>query len=197
MAYGVNKKVNETQGTSFSAPLITGFAACAWQAKPDLTNWELLKEIEHSGDLYPYFDYAHGYGVPQASHFLSAKNTRYTAADSVFSVKIDENSITVVVRDDFLPADSLFAEEIPLEKVAIKIQERLRHDQHEQIDREHPFKKQELFYYHIENDLNYLDEFSVVAVNENPVLQLDIEGLKGKTVRFHFRGVTNELKLKK
>jgi len=197
MAYGVNKKVNETQGTSFSAPLITGFAACAWQAKPDLTNWELLKEIEKSGDLYPYFDYAHGYGVPQASHFMSAKNTRYTAADSVFSVKIDENSITVAVRDDFLPTDSLFAEELPLEKVAIKIQERLRHDRHEQIDREHPFEKQELFYYHIENDSNYLDEFSVISVDENPILQLDIEDLKGKTVRFHYRGVTKELKLNK
>jgi len=197
MAYGVNKKVNETQGTSFSAPLITGFAACAWEAKPDLTNWELLKEIEKSGDLYPYFDYAHGYGVPQASHFMSAKNTQHTAADSVFSVKMDGNLVTVAVRNDFLPVDSLFAEELPLGKVAIKIQERLRHDRHEQIDREHPFAKQELFYYHIENDSNYLDEFSVVSVDENPILQLDIEDLKGKTVRFHYRGVTEELKLKK
>jgi hypothetical protein len=197
IAYGANRKVNETQGTSFSAPLISGFAACAWQANPDLTNWELLKEIEKSGDLYPYFDYAHGYGVPQAIHFLGEKNIRIAETDSIFNVKIDENSVTVVIDDAYLPVDSLFAEEIPHERVAIKIQERLKHDPHEQIDGEHPFEKHELFYYHIENDSNYLDEFSVVSVNENPILRLDVEDLKGKTVRFHYRGVTKELKLKR
>ena len=56
-------------GTSFSSPLTAGFAACAWQTRRDLTALQMKEEIEKSGDLYPYFDYAYGYGVPQAAYF--------------------------------------------------------------------------------------------------------------------------------
>ena len=56
-------------GTSFSSPLTAGFCACAWQTKRDLTALQMKEEIEKSGDLYPYFDYAFGYGVPQAAYF--------------------------------------------------------------------------------------------------------------------------------
>ncbi len=62
-----------TQGTSFSCPLVAGFAACAWQAHPELKAMELKRDIERSADMYPYFDYAYGYGVPQASYFLYPK----------------------------------------------------------------------------------------------------------------------------
>ncbi|TVQ76470.1 MAG: hypothetical protein EA358_09305 [Flavobacteriales bacterium] len=53
-------------GTSFAAPLVTGFAACLMQAFPEETNMEIMRRIERSGSLYPFFDYAHGYGIPQA-----------------------------------------------------------------------------------------------------------------------------------
>ena len=56
-------------GTSFSSPLTAGFCACAWQTKRDLTAMQMKAEIEKSADLYPYFDYAYGYGVPQAAYF--------------------------------------------------------------------------------------------------------------------------------
>ncbi len=56
-------------GTSFSCPLVAGFAACAWQASPGKTAMQMFHEIERSADLYPYCDYAFGYGVPQASYF--------------------------------------------------------------------------------------------------------------------------------
>lgn len=58
-------------GTSFSCPLTSGFVACAWQTRPGLTAMQMKEEIEKSADLYPYYDYAFGYGVPQASYFLS------------------------------------------------------------------------------------------------------------------------------
>lgn len=57
-------------GTSFASPLIAGFAACAWQANPTLTNMELFELIEQSGQLYPYYDYSMGYGLPQASKVI-------------------------------------------------------------------------------------------------------------------------------
>lgn len=61
-------------GTSFSAPLTTGFVACVLQLLRDSkpTAMEVKRLIEYSGDLYPYYDYAFGYGVPQASYFVDS-----------------------------------------------------------------------------------------------------------------------------
>lgn len=56
-------------GTSFSCPLVAGFAACAWQMNRDKTAMQMFDLIQRSADLYPYCDYAFGYGVPQASFF--------------------------------------------------------------------------------------------------------------------------------
>ena len=69
VANPANDKFTDAYGTSFSSPLTAGFAACAWQAKRDLTALQMKAEIEKSADLYPYFDYAFGYGVPQAAYF--------------------------------------------------------------------------------------------------------------------------------
>lgn len=64
-----NDNYHYVDGTSFSCPLVAGFAACALQAKPGMTAMQLFHEIEKSADLYPYCDYAYGYGVPQADYF--------------------------------------------------------------------------------------------------------------------------------
>lgn len=64
-----NDKFTDAYGTSFSSPLTAGFCACAWQTRRDLTAMQIKAEIEKSADLYPYFDYAFGYGVPQAAYF--------------------------------------------------------------------------------------------------------------------------------
>lgn len=58
-------------GTSLSAPVITGFAACVMQANPKLTNREVMDIIEKSSHLYPYGNNYVGYGVPQASRALA------------------------------------------------------------------------------------------------------------------------------
>ena len=70
---GSNERFQAVDGTSFSCPLVAGFAACALQACPGLTAMQLFHEIEKSADLYPYFDYAFGYGVPQASYFCNKR----------------------------------------------------------------------------------------------------------------------------
>lgn len=56
-------------GTSFASPLMAGFAACMMQKYPEVKNMELFGLLEKSGHLYPYFDYAHGYGIPHPSRF--------------------------------------------------------------------------------------------------------------------------------
>lgn len=53
-------------GTSFSAPLITGLAAVLWQAHPTLTAQQLLKVLQKSGHQAANPDSLLGYGVPTA-----------------------------------------------------------------------------------------------------------------------------------
>lgn len=67
--------IKKGYGTSYSTPLISGFAACVWQMNRAKTSMEIFHLIEESAHLYPYFDYAHGYGIPQASFFFEGKKT--------------------------------------------------------------------------------------------------------------------------
>ena len=95
--------VSETQGTSFSSPLTAGFAACAWQANRSWTNMELFHELEKGSDLYPYCDYAHGYGVPQASYFLDkAEEVSPTITLEKFEseIKVTIMSPSLTIRED-------------------------------------------------------------------------------------------------
>ena len=90
------KKLSKLQGTSFSTPLISGFTACVKQLYPELSNMELFAEIEKSANLYPYYDYAHGYGTPQAGYFLEEKAcdsleiVQFQLSDNILKVRINE-----------------------------------------------------------------------------------------------------------
>ncbi len=90
------KKLQDVFGTSFATPLTTGFVACAWQMRKNLTNMQLFKEIEKSGNLYPYFDYAHGYGIPQASYFIKVNQT---VSEQTFHFQSDGSSLKVIIDD--------------------------------------------------------------------------------------------------
>lgn len=57
-------------GTSFSAPFITGLIACMLERKPDLTNVEVKDILERSGHLYPYGNNYIGFGLPDAQRIL-------------------------------------------------------------------------------------------------------------------------------
>ncbi|MGE0636778.1 MAG: S8 family serine peptidase [Bacteroidia bacterium] len=91
-----------TQGTSFASPLVAGFAACAWQSNRNLSNMELFREIEKSATLFPYYDYAHGYGIPQAEYFINGKNNTVPTFDIVTEGKL----ITVTLTDSAFNGNS-------------------------------------------------------------------------------------------
>ncbi|MDP2423542.1 MAG: S8 family serine peptidase [Bacteroidales bacterium] len=57
-------------GTSFSSPLVAGFAACLMQMHPEWTNIQVFNALQQSATLYPYYDLSHGYGIPQADYFF-------------------------------------------------------------------------------------------------------------------------------
>lgn len=58
-------------GTSFSAPFITGLIACMLEYKPDLTAGQVKDIIEKSGHLYPYGNNFVGFGLPDARRILN------------------------------------------------------------------------------------------------------------------------------
>ena len=87
-----DNRYHYVHGTSFSCPLVAGFAACAWQASPGKTAMEMFHAIEQSADLYPYYDYSFGYGVPQADFFTGGKKAveptfRFEEKDGVVRVR--------------------------------------------------------------------------------------------------------------
>ncbi len=51
-------------GTSFSAPVLAGMAACLWQAFPEATAWEVFQAIEKSASLFEMPNDSMGYGIP-------------------------------------------------------------------------------------------------------------------------------------
>jgi len=93
-------KLKKVKGTSFAAPLVTGFAACAWQSREYLTNMQIFDLIEQSGNLYPYYDYAHGYGVPQAGFFVNGKVN--IEIKPTFEFIINEKELIVNVNKELI-----------------------------------------------------------------------------------------------
>lgn len=84
-----NNNLYVNSGTSFSSPLVAGFAACIRQMHPEWTLRQLYDELQHSGHLYPYFDYAHGYGIPQASYFIQSDSTDAVELDSTAVIRFE------------------------------------------------------------------------------------------------------------
>jgi hypothetical protein len=98
VAFGHAKVANpsggftEADGTSFASPLTAGFCACAWQTKRDLTALQMKAEIQKSCDLYPYYDYAYGYGVPQAAYFTN----ELQPAERSFNLVQEKDGVKIV-----------------------------------------------------------------------------------------------------
>lgn len=158
----------QTQGTSFASPLVAGFAACALQTRKSTTNMELFRMIQESATLYPYFDYAHGFGVPQASYFLRGS---VKAAPS-FEVNETADSVIVTVHKALIP------------------------EQDEDYSVEYkPFNKDRYFYYNLMNPAGVIDQYYVLDVTEEMVLSLDKNEFKGETLNMHFAGYTYSLQL--
>lgn len=62
-------------GSSFSAPIISGMLACLWQAFPDKTNQEIRELLLQSANKYPAPDNEYGYGIPDFNLALSNRDS--------------------------------------------------------------------------------------------------------------------------
>jgi len=82
---GSNGGIVTSDGTSFSSPLVAGLAAGIWQARPELTNFELIDLIRMSADNTLSPDNFMGYGVPD---FLKAVGNQVLSVDDIIKEKI-------------------------------------------------------------------------------------------------------------
>lgn len=56
--------ISVASGTSFSSPILTGAAACLWQANPTYSNMEIFNAIKQSGSRASNPDNQLGWGIP-------------------------------------------------------------------------------------------------------------------------------------
>lgn len=63
--------ITASNGTSFSAPVIAGMAACLWQALPQLTAAQIGNLIRESAHQYTSPDNEMGYGIPDFSKAMA------------------------------------------------------------------------------------------------------------------------------
>jgi len=61
---GIDGSIRQGNGTSFSAPVISGLTACLWQANPGASAGEVFSAICESADRFYHPDYEYGYSVP-------------------------------------------------------------------------------------------------------------------------------------
>ncbi len=86
----------DPSGSSFSSPLIAGFAACVWQMHPQWTNQQLFEALEQSGHLYPYYDFDQGHGLPRAGYFFSPPGT---VQYRTFEFVVEQQALKVKLRN--------------------------------------------------------------------------------------------------
>jgi len=82
----LNGNVVNGNGTSYASPQIAGFAACLWQAYPNLTAIELKNTICKSSSNYLNPDNLVGYGVPNFEKSFIDLNLIYNSNSQVLAV---------------------------------------------------------------------------------------------------------------
>ncbi len=164
----VAEKGNKTGGafgTSFATPLTSGFVACAMQMMPGKKTMEMIHLIEQSGNLYPYYDYAHGFGVPQASFFTK---TPIEKAKPSFDFKVDSDSLIIETLKTTTELDTTSLNESVTSHY---------------------------LYYHIVLPDGKLFRYGLISVSENIPLKLAINDLPEKcTVRVLYQKYIKEWK---
>lgn len=62
--------VSQSDGTSFSSPVMAGAVAALWSSSPDISPMDIKSAIEQSADRYSTPDTVYGYGMPDMSAAL-------------------------------------------------------------------------------------------------------------------------------
>jgi subtilisin family serine protease len=184
-------KISETQGTSFASPLMAGYAACVMQMFPELTVMEIHAKIEESGHLYPYYDYAHGYGIPNAANLFDEKEE----STEVLEYRIEDDSMVVSIN----PAHFLLNDEVVINYHSRFLFDRAPKQLHIPdafiSDDSSPRKALPNYvYYHLEDDVS-LAEYALVAPRELDVLKIPMYDYEGMILRVWYKGQLLEVEM--
>ena len=68
-------KVKNSNGTSFSTPILAGLAACLWEALPNLNSFAMLDLLRESGNHFQNPDSLMGYGIADVYKAYLSKQT--------------------------------------------------------------------------------------------------------------------------
>ncbi len=106
-----NNELATPNGTSYSAPLIAGLAACLWQALPQLTATQLMNVIRKAASSYNNPNPETGYGVPDFyAAYLEQTGTKTDVSIQPDKIKIYPNpakdSLTIEL-DSSLPKEGI------------------------------------------------------------------------------------------
>jgi serine protease AprX len=197
------------EGTSFSSPLVAGFAACMWQRNRALTAMQLFRQLQESAELYPYFDYAHGYGRPRFAYFDSpplavAPTFDFVPHDSLLAVVIRPAAARRPARS--LPLMAEQPDELVLAALAPppkKDEITPTDDKPRPVGREQPLPATDeppltpdpdfppYFYWSLADRRGVLRRYEARAVTQRLVVQVPRRLVKnGNVLRVHFKGYT-------
>ena len=103
---GDNDIIVNNNGTSFSAPIISGGLACLWQALPTASNLNIMQYVRMSASQYTTPDYFLGYGIPDLE-------LAYTIGLSlqeieIVSIKIYPNPVNEELHINFPNTNEVF-----------------------------------------------------------------------------------------
>ncbi len=165
-----NNHFSSESGTSFSCPLVAGFAACVMQMHPDWTAAKIRQELLQSATLYPYHDYAHGYGIPQAGYFLfPSELPSLDSATFHFEVMSDQ-VVEVVIHS----------------KVLIDIDQE-ENEQLEDLSGDNQADESQLLYVECLDSLGRIVEYWTVIPDGERGGLYDISGVPGGALRVFYK----------
>ncbi|OON70057.1 S8 family serine peptidase [Hymenobacter sp. CRA2] len=201
--------VQELEGTSFASPLVAGLAACVWQQRRELKAMELFRLLESSATLYPYYDYAHGYGLPQAGRCLQPASAPAPTLDIIPG----EAAVQVVIRPEAtlaLRPLPLFTDSVgavgalagssrtppPVPRPGREKTLANRPGNGEPNSVPLPLPYPDYCYWHLADARGRLRRYEVLEVSQRAVLRLPAGSWSpGDVLRVHYRGYTTEQKL--
>jgi hypothetical protein len=167
---------------------------------------EVFRQVEQLGSLYPYFDYAQGYGLPQALRLFEPPKVVPT-----FDFVPTATAIEVVVRPmaqwrpvQELPlyADSVLMRQPPagpgrdLPRVGREPVSTARASGEPALPTPLAPPGTLFCYWHVADARGRLRRYQVIEVTQRAVLRLAVSSLEpGDVLRVHIGGYTAELRL--
>ncbi|GAA4387072.1 S8 family serine peptidase [Hymenobacter koreensis] len=199
-----NGGYSRLEGTSFASPLVAGLAACVWQQDRTLSSMRLFKRLEGAGELFPYFDYAHGFGMPMAVRLLrpgtlATPNFDFVSTSDVVQVVLRTTALPQkplpLYLDSLVSAGGVLAGPAPAHESA-----RVGRDEPTALPAPanvaaapKPLSGTDYAYWHIADTRGRIRRYQVLHIVQRAVLRLPLTELaSGDVLRVHIAGYTAE-----